>query len=99
MAELTATGRPVCIQNYGQNGFVSTQDLIELIRQLQQGNVPSLPVFYSGYNDAFAAFQTGQPDVYYDLDKIAAKLDKKPDGALLKRIFSEIAKRSSVLRF
>lgn len=46
------------IVNFGEAGYVSTQEVITLMLELRKGNVPDLVVFYDGVNDAWAAFQT-----------------------------------------
>lgn len=48
------------ITNFGEVAYVSTQELIELILQLERGNVPDLVIFYDGYNDVYAALQSHQ---------------------------------------
>ena len=45
------------VTNFGESGYVSTQDLIQLLLELKRGNVPDLAVFYNGVNDVFSAFQ------------------------------------------
>jgi hypothetical protein len=40
-------------------GWVSTQSVIMLLRQLQHGNIPDVVVFYDGVNDTYAAYQQG----------------------------------------
>jgi hypothetical protein len=67
--------RPVCVMNFGETGFVSTQSVIELIVQLQSGNVPDLVIFYDGVNDVYAAYQSGR-STHQNFDQIAAKLMK-----------------------
>ncbi len=47
------------VVNYGEAGYVTTQEMITLILELQKGNVPDVVVFYDGVNDAWAAFQSG----------------------------------------
>ncbi len=49
--------QPVCVINYAQKGFVSTQELIELMLQLQQNHIPDLVIFYDGSNDLAATSQ------------------------------------------
>lgn len=51
--------RPVCFANFGQTGYVSTQELFALERELQASRLPSLVVFYDGVNDVFAAYHPG----------------------------------------
>jgi hypothetical protein len=48
------------VTNFGETGYVSKQELIALLGELAQGNVPGLVVFYDGTNDVYSAFQTGQ---------------------------------------
>lgn len=50
---------PVCVRNFAQKAFVSTQGVIELLGQLQQGNVPDVVIFYDGINDVEAAYHYG----------------------------------------
>lgn len=50
---------PQNVVNYGQTGFVSSQDLIWFQRQLTRGNVPDVAIFYQGFNDILSAWGTG----------------------------------------
>lgn len=45
------------VTNFGEAGYVTTQEIILLIRQLQKGNVPDLVIFYDGVNDTYSAYQ------------------------------------------
>jgi lysophospholipase L1-like esterase len=66
---------PICVINFGESAFVSTQGVIELILQLQSGNVPDLVIFYDGVNDVYAAYQSGR-STHQNFNQIAAKFDK-----------------------
>jgi len=55
--ELAQRGLAVEITNFGESGYVSTQEVIALLRQLQAGQRPDLVVFYDGVNDMFSAYQ------------------------------------------
>jgi len=44
-------GVPSSVRNFGQIGYVSTQECIALLRECQRGNVPDIAVFYDGVND------------------------------------------------
>ena len=66
---------PVCVVNFGDTAYVSTQSLIELLIQLQSENVPDLVIFYDGVNDVHAAYQSGQAGVHQNLSQIAAKFE------------------------
>jgi hypothetical protein len=45
--------------NFGESGYVSTQEVIALMLELQKGNVPLAAVFFDGVNDTFSAYQQG----------------------------------------
>ena len=68
---------PLCVINFGEDGFVSTQSLIDLMRQLQSGNAPDVVIFYDGVNDVYAAYESGQAGVHATLDNIAAKFEEQ----------------------
>jgi len=55
--------RRVEVTNFGESGFVSTQEVIQLMLELRKGNVPDEVVFYDGVNDVFSAFQNGEPGI------------------------------------
>ena len=42
------------VRNLGRRGYVSTQEVIHLMRELQAGRRPDIVVFYNGVNDAAA---------------------------------------------
>ena len=54
------------VANFGQYAFVSTQGVIELMLQLQKGNIPDVVIFYDGVNDTFSAFQLGVPGLPHE---------------------------------
>jgi lysophospholipase L1-like esterase len=54
------------VTNFGQIGYVSSQELLLLEEQLRKGNLPDLAVFYDGINDAAAALLANEPGVTYD---------------------------------
>ncbi len=47
------------VLNYGQIGYVSTQEVLLLYQLLAQGMRPDVVVFHDGINDTFAAYQEG----------------------------------------
>jgi lysophospholipase L1-like esterase len=66
---------PVCVMNFGESAYVSTQGVIQLMLELQSGNVPDLVIFYDGVNDTYAAYQSGRP-THQNFDQLAAQLEK-----------------------
>ena len=57
---LAAAGAPVQVVNFGETGYVSTQQVIALLRQLQTGSVPGLVVMYMGGTDVASAQLNGE---------------------------------------
>lgn len=53
---LSEQGVAVEPTSFAQLGFVSTQSVIELLRQLQRGNVPDAIVVMDGFNDMAATY-------------------------------------------
>lgn len=47
-----AFGIDSSVRNLGERGFVSTQEVIYLMRELQAGRRPDVVIFYNGVNDA-----------------------------------------------
>ena len=90
------TGRPVCMRNFGELGWVSTQDLIQLERELQAGHVPDLAVFYGGANDAVMGLQHHEAGLHWQLHKISRLLERRdgPQGSRL----SDLRWRSNLYR-
>jgi lysophospholipase L1-like esterase len=55
--ELEREGVVAEIVNFGESGYVSTQEVIALMLQLQKGHIPDLVIFYDGVNDTYSAYQ------------------------------------------
>ncbi len=56
---LTRKGIDTEIVNRGETGYVTTQEVIDLLRRLQEGDIPHVVVFFDGANDVFTAYQQG----------------------------------------
>jgi len=63
---LDADAMCVEVTNMGQDGYVSTQEVLLLGEQLRMGNVPNLVIFYDGYNDIFSAEDNGVAGLTYN---------------------------------
>jgi hypothetical protein len=66
---------PVCVLNFAESAYMSTQDVIMLLIQLQSSNVPDLVLFYSLAGDVGAAYESGRAGVPANLDQIAARFE------------------------
>ena len=61
---LAERGERARVVNFGQSGYVSTQEVIALMRSLQRGETPDLVIFYDGFNDVTSSYfsrQAGLP--------------------------------------
>lgn len=56
-AQCAAAALPCEIVNHAQIGYVTTQELIALVRQLQRGDRPDAVILFHGYNDVLSALQ------------------------------------------
>ena len=65
-------GGRLCVSNYGESAWASTQSVIALMNALQQGDVPDLVIFYEGANDLNWAFSNDTPYRHADYSRIAA---------------------------
>jgi hypothetical protein len=48
------------VTNYGEDGYVFTQEMIALLLEIRRGNVPDIVIFYDGVNDSDSVAQTGR---------------------------------------
>jgi lysophospholipase L1-like esterase len=60
---LAEDGAAARVTNFGQAGYVSTQEVVTLLRELQLGGRPDVVVFYDGVNDVYAALLEGTAGV------------------------------------
>lgn len=68
---------PVCVVNYAEDGYVSTQAVLEFMLQLHTGNLPDAVVFYDGVNDVLAAHESGRPRAHVTLEKLASRFEQR----------------------
>jgi lysophospholipase L1-like esterase len=78
----------VCVVNYGESAYVSTQSVTQLLLLLQSGKVPQLVLFYEGWNDAYSAYQSGTANAHENYEQLAASFEgggRRPEGNALVR--------------
>ena len=68
---------PVCVVNFAESAYVSTQDVIMLLLQLRSGNIPDVVVFYTIGGDIGAAYESGRTGIHANLDQIAARFENR----------------------
>jgi len=59
VAEALAPAGSVRVLNFGETGYVFTQEVLELMLQLRSGARPRVVLFYDGINDVASAVQNG----------------------------------------
>ncbi len=73
----TLLGESYRVYNYGESGWVSTQELNYLLHQLSIGNIPDIVVFYDGVNDGYAGAYS--PAIPRDPENLRADFKKEKD--------------------
>jgi hypothetical protein len=75
-ADYQKAGKQVCIVNYAEKGWSSTQELIGLLEQLKHASrKPEVVLFYDGGTEAFTAYQSGVADVHSNYNGFKNYLD------------------------
>jgi hypothetical protein len=60
-------GHKVCVKNFGEKAWVSTQELIQLMLSLKQApKSPDLVIFYDGVTDSYLPYQSSVPDAHFN---------------------------------
>ena len=74
-------GIDAAVRNLGERGFVSTQEVIYLMRELQSGRRPDVVVFYDGVNDAAAVSLWPEfPGAHVSFDTVRDRFEMDVDG-------------------
>jgi lysophospholipase L1-like esterase len=60
----------VCVLNYAEVAYNSTQSLARLLRLLAAGDVPDVVIFYGGANDVTTAARSGQPAAPFYVERL-----------------------------
>ena len=64
------------VRNLGRRGYVSTQEVVYLMRELQAGRRPDVVVFYNGVNDAAAVSLWPEfPGVHVSFDTVRDRFE------------------------
>ena len=72
---------PVCVMNFAESAYVTTQDIIMLLLQLQSGNIPDLVLFYTIAGEIGTAYESGRVGVHANLDQITARFEGRSKPA------------------
>jgi len=85
-----SSGQSVCIKNFAEQGWVSTQELVELLLQLKRDRPPDFVVFYDGTDEIVVAQGDAPKEIdqtYYRLREIfeTSQEESKPGLHFLER--------------
>lgn len=93
LSELTA--RPVAVFNLAQTAHSSTQEVIELMLQLRNGNIPDLVIFYDGFNDVWGAYENGLAGVHHSLQAIAGRVEGTDEALNIMPVWEIILRKTN----
>ncbi len=89
-ALMNAWGVDTRVKNLGERGYVSTQEVVLLYRELQAGRRPDAVVFYDGINDAAAASNWPEvPGAHVSLHRIRDRFRFGESPAERRREFAQ----------
>ena len=88
------------IKNLAEIGYVSTQELIALVRELQAGYRPDVVIFYDGVNDTTSAFLEGEAGVTTNEVNRRAEFNlRQSPGRLVAALGFKLIQDSGTYRF
>ncbi len=91
-------GLDVNVRNLGEIGYVSTQEIVSLIRELQLGRRPDFVIFFDGVNDApAAALWPETPGTHMNYYRIRDRFEAP--GRRRKNVLQTVIRNSGVVRF
>lgn len=98
--ELDRRGIRAEIRNLAEIGYVNTQELVALVRELQAGYRPDLVLFYDGVNDTASALLEGQATVTTNERNRAREFNLlQAPGRLIAALADNLIKNSASYRF
>jgi lysophospholipase L1-like esterase len=87
------------VTNFGESGYVSTQEMTELFLQLREGKIPDLVVFYDGANDIFSAYQQGKAGIPQNENNREKEFNSLRSKKRSLMVFFESLKTLSTIKF
>lgn len=80
--EFSKAGAQVCVKNFGEKAWVSTQEVIALALELKQAaRPPAVVIFYDGTTDAYLPYETKERDVHDNFETVRAKFEDSSASA------------------
>jgi lysophospholipase L1-like esterase len=76
------SGRKVCVINFGETAWASTQEVIQLMLSLRQaGKKPDMVIFYNGIIDTYIPYQTDVPDAHFNFARTKQAFESQRNNA------------------
>jgi len=74
--DFTKNGTQVCVKNFGEKAWVSTQEVIALMLELKhEPQPPAVVVFYDGPTDTYMPYETKEQDVHDSFEAMRQKFE------------------------
>lgn len=86
--------RAVTVTNFGQISWVSTQDLLCLMFEIRDGNIPDVAVFCNGFNDFWSSYQSGRPGEHQNFSRMSERVEGRDILRLQSRLLMEVLART-----
>jgi lysophospholipase L1-like esterase len=98
--EMYDRGYRVEVRNLAEIGYVSTQEIIALLRDLQTGYRPDLVIFYDGVNDTASAWLEGEAGVTTNEQNRRAEFNlRQSPSRLATSLIAKLVRDSASYRF
>ena len=79
---ISDAGRKVCVVNFGETAWASTQEVIELMLSLKQAaKKPDVVIFYNGLIDTYIPYQTDAPDAHFNFTRTKQAFESQRNNA------------------
>ena len=72
------------VENLAENGYTSTQEVIQLLLSLQSGDRPSVVIFYDGFNDVLASCENAAAGTVIGQSVLEDRFSSSGDGGSAK---------------
>ncbi len=87
---------PVCVHNYGQESWVSSQELLCLFMELREGRSPDLVVFFDGFNDVWSSFQIGRAGEHQNFPQIRDRVEGRDIRRVQESLLPQLLSRTNI---
>lgn len=97
--KLNQLGYKITVENYGESGFISNQEIIRLNELLKKGHRPDIVIFYDGINDVYGAFQSGEAGKIQNYEQLKGIYESAQNGASIGFFLKELKIYKIITKF